>query len=43
MTANLVLSMTTTGDKSEGESGIAWKRFGSGNVLTVSLWRSEND
>ena len=40
MTANLVLRMTTTGDKSESESGIAWKN---GNVLTASLWRSGND
>ena len=37
MTANLVLRMTTTGDKSESESGIAWKRFESGNVLTVGF------
>ena len=41
MTANLVLRMTTTGDKSE--SGIAWKRFESANVLTVSFWRSGNN
>ena len=29
--------MKTTGDKSKIESGIAWKRFESGNVLTVKL------
>ena len=41
MTANLLLRMTTTSDKSEeSESGLAWKRFESGNVLTVSFWRS---
>ena len=43
MKANLVLRMTTTGDKSESESGITWKRFESGNVLTASFWRSGND
>ena len=43
MKANLVLRMTTTGDKSENESGITWKRFESGNVSTVSFWRSGND
>ena len=43
MTVNLVLRMTTTGDKSESESGKTWKRFDSGNVLTVSFWRSGND
>ena len=43
MTANLVIRMTTTGDKSESESGKAWKRFESSNVLTVSFWRSKND
>ena len=37
MTANFVLRMTTTGDKSESESGITWKRFESGNVLTASF------
>ena len=25
--------MTTTGDKSESEEGIAWKRFESGNMF----------
>ena len=35
-----MIRMTTTGDKSESESGIAWK---SGNVLTASFWRSWND
>ena len=35
MPANHVLRMTITGDKSERESYIAWKRFGSGNVLTL--------
>ena len=43
MTAKLVIRMTTTGDKSERESGIAWKRFESGNVMTASFWRSGND
>ena len=43
MTANLVIRMTTTGDKSKCESGIAWKRFESGNVLIASFWRSENN
>ena len=52
MTVNLVLRMTTTGDKSESESGKTWKRFESGktwkrfesgNVLTASFWRSGND
>ena len=42
MTANLVIKMTTMGDKSESENGIAWKRFESGNVLTDFL-RSGND
>ena len=37
MTANLVIRMTTTGDKSESESGLAWKRFESGNVQTASF------
>ena len=32
--------MTTTGDKSESKIGITWKRFESGNVLTVNFWRS---
>ena len=43
MTANLVLRMKTTGDKSESECGIAWKKFESGNVLTESFWRSGNE
>ena len=40
MTANLVLRLTREGEKSE--SGIAQKRFESGNVLTVSFCRSGN-
>ena len=36
LTANLVLKMTTKGDKSE--SDIAWNKFESGNVLTASFW-----
>ena len=43
MTANLVLKMTTTGDKSESESAIDWQSFESSNVLTASFWRSVND
>ena len=43
MTVNLVLRMTTTGDKSESESGVACKRFESGNVLTASFWKSGID
>ena len=43
MKANLVIRMKTTCDKSESESGIAWKRFENGNVLTASFWRSGND
>ena len=43
MTANLVLRITTKGDKNESESGITWKRFESGNVLTANFWRSGND
>ena len=43
MTANLVMKMTTTGDKSESESGRAWKRFESGNFLAASFWGSSND
>ena len=39
MTANLVLRMKMTGDKSESECG----KFESGNVLTASFWRSGND
>ena len=35
--------MTTTGDKSESEIGIAWKKFESRNVLAASFWRSGND
>ena len=42
MTANLVLRMITTGDKSESGSRITWKRFKSGNVLTASFRRSGN-
>ena len=41
MTASLVLSMTTTGDKSESE--ISFKKVEMGNVLTASFWRSESD
>ena len=37
MTASLVLRMTTMGDKSESQSGIAWKSLESGNVLTASF------
>ena len=43
MTANLLIKMTTTGDKSEHKTGIVWKRFESGNVLTANIWRSGND
>ena len=45
MTVNLVLRMTTTSDESESESesGVACKRFESGNVLTGSFWKSGND
>ena len=43
MTADLVLRMTTVGDKSESESWTAWKRFESGIVLAASFWRSGND
>ena len=41
MTANLVLSMTTTGDKSE--SGISLEKVESGNVLTamfLEIWKN---
>ena len=34
MKANLVLSMTTTGDKNESENGISLEKIESGNVLT---------
>ena len=41
MAANLVLRITTTGDKSE--SGISLKRFENANILTASFWRSGDD
>ena len=37
MMADLVIGMTTMGDKSESESGIVCKRFESGNGLTASF------
>ena len=40
MTANLALRMTTTGDKSESESGIQLEE---GLKVTASFWRSRND
>ena len=43
MTADLVIRMTSTLDKSESESGIVCKRFESGNILTAFFWRSGND
>ena len=43
VTANLVLSMTTRGDKSENESGSSLEKVQNGNVLTASFWRSGND
>ena len=43
MTANLVISMKTTGDKSESENGISLEKVISDNVLTASFWRSGND
>ena len=35
--------MKTKGDKSKSESGIAWKSFEIGNLLTASFRRSGND
>ena len=43
VTANLVLSMTTRGDKSENESGSSLEKVQNGNVLPASFWRSGND
>ena len=43
VTANLVLSMTTRGDKSQNESGSSLEKVQNGNVLTASFWRSGND
>ena len=37
MTANLLLRMTTTGDKSEIQWNLAGKRFESGNFLTANF------
>ena len=43
MTADLVIGMTTTVNKSESKSGIVCKRFESGNGLIASFYRSGND
>ena len=45
MTANLVLIMTTAGDKSENESGISLEKIESDNVAylrsySAELWRA---